>query len=225
MIDWRPVQTNLGVGPDGIAGPNTWRALIRRVASNYQPSQGTINSLATACIIHCPEYEATDTPQRLAWLLAETCNETGGYARFEENLNYSAEALTRTWPKRFPAAKAQQYARKPELIAAVAYGDRMGNLTPQEGWLFRGRGMIQLTGRGNYEAANKRLGIGLDTNPEMAAVPALSLLIALDFYKANGVFARIDAGDTEGARKITNGALIGYSNVLSLYNKAMGVLA
>lgn len=229
MINWRAVQTNLAVSPDGIAGPNTWRALFRYMAvaaGNKAPDQGDINSLATGAIVHFPTYGIIDSVDRLADFLAQTANETGGYSAFEENLNYSAEALMRTWPARFPTlAAAQQVARKPELIAAKVYGNRMGNLVPQEGWTFRGRGMLQLTGRANYEAANKRLGLGLDTNPEIAAVPALSLLLACDFYERNKVLAAIDAKDFTGARKITNGGAIGLDHVNQLRAKAMAVLA
>jgi putative chitinase len=162
---------------------------------------------------------------RLADFLAQTANETGGYTRFEENLNYSAEALIRTWPTRFTKANVALYARKPELIAAKAYGDRMGNRTPEEGWLFRGRGMLQLTGRANYEATDRRLGIGLDVDPEVAAVPALSLLIACDFYKANGVLGALDAENADKARQITNGGTIGLKEVNTLRAKILQVLA
>lgn len=226
-ISWRAVQISIGVSPDGIAGPNTWRALFRKVAvfaGNASIDQGVINSLANAAIVHFPTYGITDSVTRLADFLAQTANETGGYRVFEENLNYSAGALTRTWPKRFPPDKATQYAHKPEQIAGVAYGDKNGNLSPKDGWDFRGRGMLQLTGRGNYVAADKRLGIGLDTNPEIAAVPALSLWIACDFYRQNGVLEALDRGDTTQARKLTNGGTIGLDNVNAIRAKLLQVL-
>jgi putative chitinase len=219
-VNWAAIQIALGVSADGIPGPNTYRALFGFMGAPVATSV----TLGVAASVHFPVYGISDSTARLADMLAQTSNETGLYTRFEENLNYSAEALTRTWPNRFPPAKAQQYAHKPELIAAVAYGDRMGNLKPEEGYLFRGRGMLQLTGRANYEATNKRLGIGLDTNPEMAAVPALSLLIACDFYRENGVLGALDAGDTNKARKITNGGAIGLDNVNRLRARALKVL-
>lgn len=222
MIDWRPVQQRLGLSPDGIAGVNTFTALFRVLGPKAKPE--VLRSLGVAATVHFPTYGITDNALRLADMFAQTANETGGYTTFEENLNYSAEALTRTWPKRFPPAKAAQYARKPEMIAAVAYGDRMGNLTPEEGWLFRGRGMLQLTGRANYEATNKRLGIGLDTDPELAAVPALSLLIACEFYERNGVLTALDRKDFTEARRITNGGTIGLDHVNVLRAQIMKVL-
>jgi putative chitinase len=220
MIDWPATQKLLGLTADGIPGPNTYRALFGYMGAPV----GTSVTLGIAANVHFPAYGISESKARLADALAQTANETGLYTRFEENLNYSAEALTRTWPNRFPPAKAQQYAHKPEMIAAVAYGDRMGNRSPDDGYLFRGRGMLQLTGRANYEAANKRLGIGLDTNPELAAVPALSLLIACDFYEASGALVALDAGDTDKARRITNGGAIGLDNVNRLRARALTVL-
>lgn len=222
MIDWKATQRNLGVAEDGIPGRGTFTAMFKYMGGTADPA--VLRSLGNAMAVHAPIYGAMTSRDRLADFLAQTANETGGYRVFNENLNYSAEALVRTWPSRFTSASAAQYARKPELIAAKVYGDRMGNLTPEEGWLFRGRGMLQLTGRANYEAADRRLGIGLDTNPDLAAVPALSLLIALDFYKDRKVWERLDAGDTKGARKITNGGAIGLDHVNALRAKALKVI-
>lgn len=222
MIDWKATQVRLGVTPDGIAGRGTYTALLRVVAPNADAA--VIKSLANACVVHFPAYGVDKSVVRMADMLAQTANETGGYRVFVENLNYSAEALVKTWPSRFTDASAAQYARKPELIAGKVYGDRMGNTGPADGWAFRGRGMLQLTGRANYEATDKRLGLGLDTDPDLAAVPALSLLIACDFYRQNKVFEALDAGDTTKARRITNGGAIGLDHVNALRAKLLGVL-
>jgi len=222
VIDWKATQTRLGVAADGIPGRGTYTALLRVIGPDADAA--VIKSLANACVAHLPAYGVDQSVTRLADFLAQTANETGGYRVFVENLNYSADALVRTWPNRFTAASAAQYARKPELIAGKVYGDRMGNSGPADGWAFRGRGMLQLTGRANYEAADKRLGIGLDTNPDLAAVPALSLLIACDFYRDRKVFASLDRGDTDGARRITNGGSIGLYHVNALRAKLLGVL-
>jgi putative chitinase len=223
VINWPNVQRRLGLSADGIPGRDTFAALFKVVGPSAKPE--VLRSLGVAATVHFPLYGISATVDRLADFVAQTANETGGFRVFEENLNYSAEALVRTWPSRFTPASAAQYARKPELIAAKVYGDRMGNLRPEEGWLFRGRGMLQLTGRANYEAANKRLGLGLDIDPEIAAVPALSLLIACDFYKVNGVLGALDAGDTTKARRITNGGSIGLDHVNALRAQVMKVLA
>lgn len=222
MIDWKATQTRLGVGVDGDPGRGTYTALLRVVAPNADAA--VIKSLANACVVHFPAYGVDKSVARMADMLAQTANETGGYRVFVENLNYSAESLVKTWPNRFTAASAAQYARKPELIAGKVYGDRMGNSGPADGWAFRGRGMLQLTGRANYEATDRRLGIGLDTDPDLAAVPALSLLIACDFYRQNKVFEALDAGDTTKARRITNGGAIGLDHVNALRAKLLAVL-
>lgn len=222
MIDRKATQTRLGVTPDGIWGIGTYSALLRVVAPSADAA--VIRSLANACTIHLPAYGVDQSVARLADFLAQTANETGGYRVFVENLNYSADALVRTWPLRFNAASAAQVARKPELIAGKVYDGRMGNTQPGDGWAFRGRGMLQLTGRANYEAADRRLGLGLDTNPDLAAVPALSLLIAADFYRDRKVFAALDRGDTDGARRITNGGQIGLAHVNALRAKLLEVL-
>lgn len=221
MINWPAVQKKLGLTPDGIAGRNTYSAVFAFMAG--RPVDETIRSIGNSASVHFLPY-AVNTAQRLAWLVAETSNETGAFKAFEENLNYSAEALVRTWPSRFTAASAPLYARKPELIAEKAYGGRMGNDAPGDGWKYRGRGMLQLTGKANYALFDKKLGIGLDINPEAAAIPALSLLIALEFYRTNKVFERVDAGDLDGARRITNGGSIGLAHVKQGYEKMMGLL-
>lgn len=221
MIDWKPIQKKLGLAPDGIAGRNTYAALFAHMAG--RPVDDVIRSIGNSAAVHFESY-GINTPQRLAWVIAETANETGNYKAFEENLNYSADALVRTWPSRFTASSAPLYARKPELIAEKAYGNRMGNDQPGDGYKYRGRGMLQLTGKENYTRYDRRLGLGLDINPDIAAVPALSLLIALEFYHLGKVMDRVDAGDLAGARKITNGGSIGLDHVKQGYQKMMGLL-
>lgn len=225
MIDWKTVQTRLGLAADGIPGKNTFGTLFRRLGPNAAPD--VIASLGIAATIHFPAYGIADTPARLADFLAQTANETGGYTAFVENLNYRADRLVAVWPSHFTPAEAQAAVGNPKEIASRAYGGRMGNAPypSDDGYRFRGMGMLQLTGRGNYEATNNRLGIGLDTNPELAAVPALSLLIACDFYQHNMVLAALDAGDTTLARQRTNGGTIGLDHVNALRTQILPVLA
>jgi putative chitinase len=224
MIDWRPIQRNLALTPDGIAGPATFRALFATLGPTAKPE--VLKSLGIAAVIHFPTYGITDNVDRLADMLAQTANETGGYTAFEEDLRYRADAMVRQWPSHFTAAQAQAAVGKPIEIASRAYGGRMGNAPypSTDGYDFRGRGMLQLTGRSNYEATNKRLGIGLDTNPELAAVPALSLLIACEFYERNKVLEACDRKDFAGARRITNGGAIGLEAVNALRTRIMRVL-
>lgn len=209
MIDWKATQTRLGVTPDGIPGIGTYSALLRVVGP--KANADTITTIANACAVHFPTYGLDQTVARLADILGQTSNETGGFTDFDENLNYSASRMLEVWGRHFTPATAAASVGKPYEIAEIAYGiksktgrGRMGNVRAGDGYNFRGRGMLQLTGRANYTATDRRLGIGLDTNPELAAVPALSLLIACDFYRVNGVLKAIDEGDTDGARRITN---------------------
>ena len=98
------------------------------------------------------EYYEISTPLRLAHFLAQTCHESGGFRLIEENLNYRAESLTKVFPKYFKTRDPSEYARNPEKIANVVYASRMGNGPTEsgDGYSFRGRGLIQLTGRNNY---------------------------------------------------------------------------
>jgi putative chitinase len=224
MIDWKTAQKRLGVAADGIAGRGTYTALLRVVGPNAKPE--VIDELARACIVHLPAYVIDETPARLANFIAQCANETGGFTVFMENLNYRADRLVAIWPRHFTAAQAAAAVGNPVEIASRAYGGRMGNAPypSQDGYAYRGRGMLQLTGRDNYAAADKRLGIGLAYHPDMAAQPAISLLIACDFWRAGKVNAAIDRGDLREARRITNGGAIGLDHVLALHAKLMAVL-
>ena len=223
-IDWKRVQAKLQVTPDGSPGRNTYAALFSHMGPKAEIE--TLVSIANAAAVHFADYGATASVERLADLLAQTANESGGFTVFEENLRYSAARMLAIWPNHFTPAQAAAAVGKPVEIASRAYGGRMGNAPypSDDGYRFRGMGLLQLTGRGNYEATDRRLGIGLDTNPELAAVPALSLLIALDFYRQNKVWDVIDAGDTKRARRITNGGSIGLENVNALRERALRVL-
>lgn len=177
-------------------------------------ADAVIDTIGAAAARHFLAYGMTSTA-RIAEFVAQTAHETGGYTRFEENLNYSARGLAATWPTRFaidPKAKAMEpnaaaiaLARRPEAIANAVYArPAEGNVHPGDGWRYRGRGMLQLTFRGNYARAGERLGIDLVAHPDRAADPATSLLIALDFWKRGAVNACCDRGDFRGARGITN---------------------
>jgi len=92
---------------------------------------------------------------RIAAFVAQVGHESGQLRRLVENLNYSADALRKTWPNRFNSELANAVARKPEQIANIAYGNRMGNTEPGDGWKYRGRGLIQITGKDNYRACGE----------------------------------------------------------------------
>ena len=177
-------------------------------------ADATMRAIAAAAATHFAAFGMV-TAARIAEFLAQTAHETGGFVRFEEDLRYSAQRLAEVWPTRFaidarahvkaPNARARALAGRPEAIANAVYARaEEGNVQRGDGWRFRGRGMIQLTFRNNYAAAGRRLGLDLVERPDLAAEPATSLLIALDFWKRAAVNAACDAGDFRGARGLTN---------------------
>ncbi len=172
-----------------------------------------------------PEY-GIDTTKRLAGFLAQTAHESADYKLLEENLNYSAEGLVKTWPKRFTAATAGAYARKPEKIANKVYSDRMGNGNEAsgDGWYFRGRGIKQLTGRDNYTAFGKSVGMTAEKAAEYCATKKGAVESAAWFWKTNNLSKFADAGDIVGLTKAINGGTIGIDDRKKRYSNAVAVL-
>lgn len=201
MIAWHGIQQRLGVVSDGVAGPVTYGVLLGLVAVAGAP----VGALARACAKHFPTHGINTIP-RLADFLAQCANETGGFRVWEENLNYSAAGILRTWPTRVKTMEAAvKLAHNPEALANHVYArPKEGNTQPGDGWKYRGRGAIQLTFRNNYRAAGERLGLPFEEKPEIVAEPEYAILTALDFYKQNGVLDAIDDDDLLGARRITN---------------------
>lgn len=164
------------------------------------------------------EYSIT-SPQRMAAFLAQIAHESHELNRLEENLNYSAKRLCQVWPKRFPTlAAAEPYANNPERLANRVYAGRLGNGNEAsgDGWRFRGRGLIQLTGRSNYAACRKALGVDLIKSPYRLLEPGTAARSAAWFWSSRGLNALADhePGDDDEAdfRRITtiiNGAAIG----------------
>lgn len=123
------------------------------------------------------EGQRRGTPLRhLAYILATAYHETGGRMQpVEENLRYSAARLMQVWPKRFPSLSvAQQYANNPQALANKVYGGRLGNVNPNDGWQFRGRGLVQITGRDNYRK------FGIEASPDDASEPGTAVRILFD---------------------------------------------
>jgi len=152
-------------------------------------------------------------PLRLAHFFAQVCHETGGLQILRENLNFSARRLTEVWPTRFPtAAAAQPFARNPRALASKVYGGRMGNVDPHDGWTYRGRGLLQITGRAHYARNGRVLRIPLDAQPELAIAPEHALAVALETWRASGCYALADADDVVGVTKAINGGTIGLAD-------------
>jgi len=153
-----------------------------------------------------------NTPTRESMFLAQCAHETSGFTKFVENLNYSAEGLMRTWPSRFPSrASTVDYARKPEKIANHVYANRLGNGNEAsgDGWLYRGRGCIQLTGKRNYIRAGQSIGYPLERYPNDAAIPELGAKVACWLWALNGLNELADAGKFQMITRRINGGLIG----------------
>jgi putative chitinase len=165
-------------------------------------------------------------PMRVAAFLAQVGHESGQLRTLAENLNYSAEGLIRTWPKRFNWVTAAAFARKPEQIANIVYASRMGNgpAVTGDGWRYRGRGLIQVTGWVNYQACGSALGLDLLTKPELLEQPAYAALSAAWFWSSNGLNELADAGQFEAITRRINGGLNGQSDRLKLWAKASTVL-
>jgi len=159
-----------------------------------------------------------NTPLRLAHFLAQCGHESGGFKATQENLNYSAKGLLGIFKKYFPTvALATAYQRKPEMIASRVYGGRMGNgaEATREGYKFRGRGYIQLTGKENYTAFGKSIGEDILANPDKVA-SQYALLSAAWFFSKNNLHKIADEGSSDAVvTKITkrvNGGTIGLAD-------------
>lgn len=175
------------------------------------PALSVVNANLMAEAMEAGRVEAgLTTPGRVAHFIAQVAHESGGLTRLEESLSYSAERLMVVWPSRFPTmAVAQQYARSPAALAEKVYGGRMGNIKPGDGYKFRGRGLIQLTGRDNYTMAAKYSGLPLVDHPEMAAEPANAARIAMGFWKSAGLNDEADRDDIVSITKVINGGTHG----------------
>jgi putative chitinase len=157
---------------------------------------------------------AINTPLRLAHFLAQCSHESGHWKAVTENLNYSADGLKKIFPKYFSGTLNESYARNPEKIASRVYASRMGNgdEASKEGWKFRGRGYIQLTGKANYQAFDKVVEEDLMANPELVATK-YPLLSAAWFFGKNSLNAIADKGADDATvtavTKRVNGGTIG----------------
>lgn len=152
------------------------------------------------------------TVLRAAHMLAQILHETAGLRVTTENLNYSAEGLLRTWPSRFTPDLASRLARQPVLIANHVYGGRLGNTQPGDGWKFRGRGCIQLTGRHNYGQYEAVTEAPVTRDPEPVAVSPHAALAAAWYWTSRGINRHADADDLEAVTRAVNGGLNGLAD-------------
>ena len=156
--------------------------------------------------------------------LGQILHESAGLTRFSENLSYSAERMMVVWPGRFPTLEsALPYARNPEALANKVYGGRMGNTQPGEGYKFRGRGVLQITGRDNYKFVGNLMGQDLTVMPELLEQPRYALESAIAWWEGSVPDSMI--GDVERVTRRVNGGLTGLADRELLTDLAEGALA
>lgn len=180
-----------------------------------------------------PKY-GINTPRRVAHFISQCAHESGNFMKLEENLNYSLETLTRVFPRYFGPGKQDPaaYARNPEKIANYVYMDKyrsaqgaLGNVNPGDGWKFRGRGLKQLTGRNNYAAFGKSVGMTADEAAEYVATEKGAIESACWFWDTRKLNTIADTDDVVKMTKIINGGDIGLADRQQRYAAAMKVFA
>jgi putative chitinase len=237
-------QTANGLKADGIVGDGTWSKLFgesapvaaAKPAVVIPPSDFKLEALKghipDAVIAQIPDTAAKfniTNPLRLAHFLAQCGHESGGFKAVSENLNYSAKGLLGTFPKYFNATTAAQYERKPEMIASRVYGGRMGNgdESTKEGFKFRGRGYIQLTGKSNYTNFTKFIGEDCIANPDLIATK-YPLASAAFFFDSNKLWSICDLGSSDDVvTKVTkrvNGGTIGLADRIKHFKEYYALL-
>jgi len=239
-------QSAHGLTADGIVGDGTWSKMFGGAAPvAATPAAPIANSgnlklsklkghIPDAVITMIPDTAAKfgiNTPLRLAHFLAQCGHESGGFRATQENLNYSAKGLMGIFKKYFPSASiAAQYERKPAKIAARVYGGRMGNGNEAsgEGYKFRGRGYIQLTGKENYTAFGKSIGEDILSNPDVVS-SKYALLSAAWFFSKNGLHKMADSGASDAVvtqiTKRVNGGTIGLPDRIKHFKEYYKLLA
>lgn len=167
-----------------------------------------------------------NTPQRQAAFIGQCAHESANFTVLQENLNYSAKGLMATWSSRFPDMDtAERYERQPEKIANKVYARAdMGNTDAGDGWKYRGRGIIQLTGKNNYHACGEAIGEDLVNNPDLLLDPKYACLSAGWFWNKRGLNTLADANDIETITKRINGGLNGLLDRQSKTALALEVL-
>jgi putative chitinase len=167
------------------------------------------------------------SPVRQAFFIGQCAHESGNFRILEENLHYSASALMRVWPSRFPNLDvANQYANNPEKIANKVYGGRMGNGDEEsgDGWKYHGRGLIQLTGKENYANCGSGMGVDLLSDPGRLLDPEYAALSAGWFWNKKGLNSLADKQDYVTITQRINGGTLGLEDRKAKIAKVISVL-
>ena len=193
--NWRPMQRRLGMVEDNAPGRVTFAALFAKMGAGPQRSR----DLALGAAVHLPAHGIMDSPLRLAHWTGQGGHESGGFLYMEEvgGLSYFA-----------------RYDGRKDL----------GNTLPGDGALFHGRGVFQLTGRANYRAYGEALGMDLEANPTLAAMPAIGVLIAARYWRDKGLNALADADNLEAITRKINGGVNGLDDRRARTAKAKGLI-
>ena len=236
-------QESNGLTADGIVGEGTWSKIFETKQLITEPSTPIVNDgplklenlkghIPDAVIAQIPEtakkFNIT-TPLRLAHFLSQCGHESAGFKAVQENLNYSADGLKKIFPKYFPGNLAESYSKNPEKIASKVYGSRMGNgdETTKEGFKFRGRGYIQLTGKDNYTKFAKFIGEDTVSNPDLVATK-YPLASAAFFFDSNKLWTICDKGADDATvtavTKRVNGGTIGLPDRIKHFKEYFALL-
>lgn len=172
------------------------------------------------------DYADINTNDRICFFLAQTAHESSYFKALIENLNYSKEGLLKTFPKYFTSSTASSYARKPEKIANRVYANRMGNgpESSGDGWKFRGKGLIQLTGKNNHVGFAKDMNMSLDEAVAYLQTKEGAAMGAAWFWEVNNLNRFCDKVDMAGLTKAINGGSNGLSDRVKIFNLAKKVL-
>jgi putative chitinase len=248
-------QSKNGLTPDGIVGDGTWGKIMGTIpqpkAPTPQPTPQPITSTPTQQVAglkldklkgHVPQVVidsipevaskfGINTPLRVAHFLAQCGHESGGFKVTSENLNYSAKGLMGIFKKYFPTESiANAYARQPQKIANKVYANRMANGSEAsgDGYKFRGRGYIQLTGRDNYTQFGKAIGVDIVSNPDSVS-STYALASAAWFWSKNGLNKLADGGASDAVvtsiTKRVNGGTIGLPDRIKHFKEYYHLLA
>jgi putative chitinase len=200
-------------------------SLLLKIRPDQSPRKAEVAAEKLAWAL--PQYQI-DTPLRVAHILAQLAHESG-FMPISENLNYSAKRLMQVWPNRFPTLlSAQRCAGNPEALGNTVYAGRLGNGGPEsgDGYRYRGRGMIQLTGRGNYRTYGPLVGFDLEGDPDLLLQYGVSALVAGAYWKARNLNRWADIDDVTSVTKLINGGLNGLQErvvYLQRAKKALGI--
>ena len=238
-------QAANGLTPDGLVGDGTWTKMFGSAPVAAAPAAAPVAIPPSAFKLealrgHIPDAVIAQIPDtaakfnitntlRLAHFLAQCGHESGNFRAVSENLNYSADGLKKIFPKYFPGNLNESYARQPEKIAARVYGGRMGNgdEASKDGFKFRGRGYIQLTGKSNYSTFDKFVDDDILANPDLVATK-YPLMSAAFFFNNNNLWAICDRGadvaTVTAVTKRVNGGTIGLADRIKHFNEFYSLL-